>query len=301
MTGPGSDAALAERARMLPGVLAIARRASTVVMQVYAAPFAVDYKEKDDPVTRADREANALICSALAADFPGIPIVAEESDPASYAGYASAPAAWFVDPLDGTREFVSRNGEFAVMIGLAEKGAATLGVIVCPAIGRAFVGSRGAGAFEVAEDGSRRAIHVSRAATLNEAELLMSRSHGVVGLEELAARLGFRKITRCGSAGVKATRIAAGEADVYAQPGRAGALWDACAPEALVLAAGGGVTDARGTVIDYAARELPNHHGFVATNGLLHAAVLDLLQRFGPPAPPAPPTGAPGDAKPGAP
>jgi 3'(2'), 5'-bisphosphate nucleotidase len=118
----------------------------------------------------------------------------------------------------------------------------------------------------------------------------VSRSHGAAGLEELALRLGFRKVTRCGSAGVKATRIAAGEADVYAQPGRAGALWDACAPEALVMAAGGRATDARGTIIDYAARELPNHHGFVATNGLLHADVLALLQRFGatPPRPKSP-------------
>jgi len=277
-----SPASASERARLVDGVLAIARRASQVVMQVYAAPFQVDYKEQDDPVTRADRDANVLICAALAADHPGIPIVAEESDPASYAGYASAAAAWFVDPLDGTREFVKRNDEFAVMIGLAEHGVATLGVIVCPAIGRAFVGAMGMGAFEVAEDGSRKEIHVSGAKTLAEAQLVMSRSHGSVALEELAVRLGFGKVTRCGSAGVKATRIATGEADVYAQPGRAGALWDACAPEALVTAAGGRATDARGTIIDYAARELPNHHGFVATNGLLHADVLELVARFRP-------------------
>ncbi len=273
------------RMDVLEEVLAIARRASEVVMRVYGAPFDVDFKEKNDPVTVADRESNTLLCAALAASFPGIPIVAEESDPASYKGYAEAPAAWFVDPLDGTREFVARNGEFAVMIGLAEKGAATLGVIVCPAFDRAFVGAVGVGAFEVAADGSRRPIHASRVQTLREAELLVSRSHGSVGLEELALQLGFRKVTRCGSAGVKATRIAAGEADVYAQPGRAGALWDACAPEALVMAAGGRASDAHGTIIDYAARELPNHHGFLATNGPLHGDVLELVRKFGPPPP----------------
>jgi len=263
-------------------VLLIARRASDVIREVYAAPFDVDFKGKDDPVTRADRDANTLICSALALLTPGVPIVAEESDPSAYAGYAAAPEAWFVDPLDGTREFVARNGEFAVMIGLAEGGHASLGVIVCPAIDRAFVGAPGIGAFEVAGDGSRRAIHVSPAKALIEAELLVSRSRGAEALDEReAARLGLRKITRCGSAGVKATRIAAGEADVYAQPGRAGALWDACAPEGLVKAAGGEVTDAGGIAIDYAARELPNHHGFVATNGLLHAEVLDLLRKHG--------------------
>ena len=283
---------MSDRLELLDNVLAIAWRASEVVLQVYAAPFDVDYKEKDDPVTRADREANALICKALLADYPGIPVVAEESDPSTYAGYASASSAWFVDPLDGTREFVKRNGEFAVMIGLAEHGLATVGVIVCPAVNRAFIGAKGKGAFEVARDGSRHAIHTSDAKTLGEALLVVSRSQRIGQLEDLAVRLGFRGVARCGSAGVKATRIACGEADVYAQPGRAGALWDACAPEALVMAAGGRATDAHGTIIDYAARELPNHHGFVATNGYLHEDVLELLRRFGPPPSPATPPAA---------
>ncbi len=269
------------RAALADDVLSIAWEASRVVMKVYATHFSVDYKEKDDPVTLADREANALICAALAVRTPGVPIVAEESEPSLYAGYASAPAAWFVDPLDGTREFVAKNGEFAVMIGLAEKGEATLGIIVCPATSRAFVGGRGIGAFEVGEDGLRKPIHVSPRATRDQARLVISRSRGPVALEDLAKKLGFGAVLRCGSAGVKATRIASDVADVYAQPGRAGALWDACAPEALVTAAGGKVTDARGTVIDYAARELPNHHGFVATNGLLHDDILGLLKEVG--------------------
>ncbi len=292
---------LADTPGSLEAVLSIARRASDLILEVYSAPFSVEWKEKDDPVTRADREANALICAALEADFPGVPIVAEESDPAAYAGYASEPAAWFVDPLDGTREFVKRNGEFAVMIGLAESGTASLGVIVCPATDRTFIGTVRGGAFEVARDGSRRRIHVSGAPTLAAAELLVSRSQRPAQLEEIALKLGFRQVTRCGSAGVKATRIACGEADVYAQPGRAGALWDACAPEALVMAAGGMATDAHGTIIDYAAREIPNHHGFVATNGLLHDDVIDLLRRFPPNTlpPPAPGTPFPGATRTG--
>ena len=279
----GAENGVAEKLPLLHDLLAIARRAADVVMRVYATPFDVDYKEKDDPVTRADREANTLICEALKAAYPGVPIVAEESDPSTYEGYASAQAAWFVDPLDGTREFVARNGEFAVMIGLAEQGHATVGVIVCPATGRSFVGAATLGAFEVSADDTWRKIQVSSAATLAEAELLVSRSHRSGELEATAERLGFRAVTRCGSAGVKATRIAAGEADVYGQPGRAGALWDACAPEALVAAAGGRATDARGRTIDYAAGELPNHHGFLATNGLLHDETLALLLRAGRP------------------
>jgi 3'(2'), 5'-bisphosphate nucleotidase len=278
----GSLGVLGDRAKLLETALGLAREASEVIMAVYAGLFDVEWKEKDDPVTRADREANALLCARLEAAYPGVPIVAEESDPSSYEGYARAPAAWFVDPLDGTREFVKRNDEFAVMIGLAEGGLATLGVIVCPALGRSFLGAHGVGAFEEDCDGRRRAIHVSTAATIRDAELVVSRSNRSGNLDAIAGRLGFRKVTRCGSAGVKSTRIACGESDVYGQPGRAGALWDACAPEALVTSAGGKVTDAHGNVIDYAARALPNHHGFLATNGLLHDGVLDLLRRFGP-------------------
>jgi 3'(2'), 5'-bisphosphate nucleotidase len=126
--------------------LAAALEASELVMSVYAAPFDVHFKAKDDPVTRADREANAHICERLERAFPGVPIVAEESDPSTYANFERADAAWFVDPLDGTREFVARNGEFAVMIGLAEGGRATVGVVVAPAWDRAFVGVVGVGA-----------------------------------------------------------------------------------------------------------------------------------------------------------
>src|SRR5580693_2902193 len=102
-------------------------------MGVYAAEFDVEFKSKNDPVTRADREANALLCDRLGRAFPGVPVVAEESDPSAYANFEKSEEVWFVDPLDGTREFVAHNGEFAVMIGLAEHGRATVGVIVAPA------------------------------------------------------------------------------------------------------------------------------------------------------------------------
>ena len=101
----------------LETLLAIADAASRVVMEVYALPFAVDFKAPRDPVTEADRRANDLICDALAREFPGVPIVAEESAPESFAGFRDSERVFFVDPVDGTREFVEKNGEFVVMIG----------------------------------------------------------------------------------------------------------------------------------------------------------------------------------------
>jgi 3'(2'), 5'-bisphosphate nucleotidase len=270
-----------ERTRAMEPVLAMAKRAATLIARIYEGPFEVSYKSKNDPVTNADKEANALLCASLASEFPGIPIVAEESEPAAYVGYEHAETAWFVDPIARTREFVAKNGEFAVMIGLAEDGRATLGVIVHPVDGRAFVGGEGIDAFEEDAMGVRTPIHVSSVSSLLDAELVVSRSHPRrESLGAVAAQRGVRKITACGSAGVKATRIATGQADVYSQPGRVGKLWDACAPEALVVAAGGRVADARGNPFDYRSPDLDNKHGFVATNPALYPQVLELLRKL---------------------
>jgi 3'(2'), 5'-bisphosphate nucleotidase len=259
--------------------LDVAREAAAVVMRVYAAPFDVEYKAKDDPVTRADKEANALIVERLSRETPGVPIVAEESDPAHYAGFASAEAAWFVDPLDGTREFVARNGEFAVMIGLAERGRASLGAIVAPAWGLAFVGVVGEGAYEVDAAGRSRAIHVSSRSDLAGASIVVSRSRAPARIEAFVASIGAARAMPHGSSGLKGVLVAIGNHDAYIQPGRAGMRWDACATEALVVAAGGACTDAYGDPFDYRTADIENSRGLLASNGKLHPALVDALRR----------------------
>jgi 3'(2'), 5'-bisphosphate nucleotidase len=258
--------------------LEAAHDAGRIVMGVYGTPFGVEYKSKDDPVTRADHEANALLTDKLAGAFPGVPVVAEESDPASYAGYAGAQAAWFVDPLDGTREFVAKNGEFAVMVGLSQGGRAVLGVIVAPAWGRTFLGIAGRGAWEVAADGSRTELHVSRHASTAGSSVVLSRSRTSPKLAEFANRIGARDAVRHGSSGLKGVLVATGAHDIYVQPGQAGMRWDACATDAIVAAAGGRFTDTYGRPLDYADADLVNHRGLVATNGWLHDAVLEALR-----------------------
>jgi 3'(2'), 5'-bisphosphate nucleotidase len=259
--------------------LAVAREASEIVMRVYQGPFDVEYKGKDDPVTRADRESNALVCERLSRAFPGVPVVAEESDPSEYAGFARTDAAWFVDPLDGTREFIARNGEFAVMIGLAERGRARLGVIVAPAWGRAFVGVVGEGAWEVGRDGAMAAVHVTSRDSLEGASIVVSRSRAPARLAAFIRAVGARAPTLHGSSGLKAALIATGAHDAYVHPGPAGMRWDACASEALVRAAGGECTDADAAPFDYATDDLSNGRGLVATNGRLHRAVIEALRQ----------------------
>ncbi len=267
-----------DRARAAELALSAAIEAASLVMRVYGAPFEVEYKAKDDPVTAADREANALLCERLAKALPGVPIVAEESEASTYAGFGGAEAAWFVDPVDGTREFVARTGEFAVMVGLAERGRATLGAIVAPALGRTLLGVVGEGAWEVKADGTRVPVHVSRCASLAEASVVVSRSRTSASTTRVIEAMAPRASVPCGSSGLKGALVALGVHDVYLQTGHAGLLWDACATEALVVAAGGLCTDGEGGRFDYAVDDLVNRKGMVATNGALHEAVLTALR-----------------------
>ena len=260
-------------------MFSIARDAASVVAHVYATNFAVDYKGPGDPVTRADREANALICSRLTAAFPGVPIVAEESDESSYAGWSGAERVFFVDPLDGTREFVARNGEFAVMIGLAERGRAKAGVVLSPASSTAWAGALGKGAWRTNGQGEREPLRVTGTKTLAQARLVVSRSHRGEALSRVIGHLGLREVAPYGSAGLKAAQVAEGRADLYLQLGRAGKRWDACAAEAIVLAAGGRFTDQMGDPIDYADGRLDNDRGLAASKGVLHAEMLSAVAR----------------------
>jgi len=268
----------ADLSRDLDEVIAIGRRASELVRAIYATPFEVELKGPNDPVTRADREANELICEALAAAFPGDAIVAEESVPASpgeIGALVGHERVWFVDPLDGTREFADRNGEFAVMIGLAVQGRAALGVVVMPVAGEALAGALGLAAFIEDASGARRPLRVSTVRESRDATLLVSRSHRAPEfLTPIIDALGITRVVPCGSVGVKVARIARGEADLYIHGGGGAKRWDTCAPEAILAAAGGRFTDLNGADIDYSSADLVQRTGILASNGALHAAAL---------------------------
>jgi 3'(2'), 5'-bisphosphate nucleotidase len=261
---------------VLEPLLEIADDAARLVLEVYETPFSVDFKGPKDPVTAADRRANELICRRLADAFPDVPIVAEESDPATFAGYQKRERIFFVDPLDGTAEFIGRNGEFVVMIGLVEDATARAGVIVAPAKGVAWAGLAGAGAWEI-QGGVRRALRVSSTDELADARVVSSRSHRSPTLERALTLIGGRALVPLGSAGLKGAEIASGRAEIYVGTGRAGKRWDACAVDALVTAAGGRFTDSFGAPIDYRSESLENDRGLVATNGTLHDRVVVAL------------------------
>jgi len=259
-------------------LIEIVADASALVAEVYAHPFEVEYKGPNDPVTVADRRANEMIVERLTRAFPGTPIVAEESAPESFAAFRESSAVFFVDPVDGTNEFIEHHPDFVVMIGLIEGNVATHGVIQAPAHGTAWAGAVGLGAERIEADGSRAPISVTAVSELGRATIVSSRSHRSAKLERVLGSLGVKAITAMGSAGLKGAAVARGSVEAHVAPHYAGKRWDVCAAEALVAAAGGTVTDAWGDAIDYRAPSLSNDRGLVASNGRVHAALLERLR-----------------------
>lgn len=259
-------------------LLDAARAAAEIVMRIYAEEdVGAELKGPNDPVTRADREANALLLERLSRDFPGVPIVAEESDPSTFRGFEASRSALFVDPVDGTREFIAKNGEFAVMIGFTEEGRATVGVVLCPALEKTYVGVEGSGAFLIDKSGKRTALHVHTGSDLSKARVAVSRFHRSKSVDAKLATLGAKELIPIGSAGLKAVRVASAEVELYAHPSRGNVkLWDACGPDAIVRAAGGVLTDGSGTPFDYQGA-VAQGEGTVAANPVLHA---EAVRRF---------------------
>lgn len=270
--------------REIDVALAAALAASGRVRELYASGVEVDWKGHDDPVTTADHEANAMIVAALRAAFPVDGICAEESD----AGESSQAAArggrcWFIDPLDGTKDFVQRNGEFCVMVGLAVQGRAALGVVVSPVSGVALVGVPGEGSWSIDPSGARTELRVRAAPSASEARMIGSRSHPHPRVTALAEALGVTDLRRRGSVGLKVAAVATGECDLYAHFGRGPKLWDGCAPEAIARGAGALVTDSLGRDIAYDTADLGLDDGLVVAPAALHALAIAELARLAAP------------------
>jgi 3'(2'), 5'-bisphosphate nucleotidase len=247
------------REDLLEQLLPIGREAAAAVLQVYATDFSVRDKSDASPVTDADEQAEALILGALTELTPDIPIVSEEA-----ASVGSIPELadrfWLVDPLDGTKEFISRNGEFTTNIALIEGGRPVLGVVLVPARDRLFAGAAGVGAF-VEDESGRRSI-ACRQPPPEGLTIVSSRSHG--DADALDAFLDGRRIAAAITAGssLKFCLVAAGEADLYPRLGRT-MEWDTAAGHAVLGAAGGRVSEVSGIELGYGKPGFENPH-FVA-------------------------------------
>lgn len=239
----------------------IARQAGQTILAVYQGAIEVTEKEDRSPLTQADMASHHLITAALQELTPDIPILSEESTFVPYAERRQWQRYWLIDPLDGTREFVKRNGEFTVNIALIENGEPVLGVVHVPVTEVTYFGSQEAGAF--IQRGNDKPQPISVAVPCHTpVRVAGSRSHAGDSLKRFLHNLGAHEIISMGSS-LKLCLVAEGKADIYPRLGPT-SEWDTAAAQAIVEAAGGRVTDTQGERLRYNQKEaLLNPHFLV--------------------------------------
>jgi 3'(2'), 5'-bisphosphate nucleotidase len=235
---------------LLENVEAIAREAGVAIMGIYARDFSISEKEDKSPLTEADAAAQAIIKNRLEQLQPKLPILSEEAV-GDFSGADSAGRYWLVDPLDGTKEFIKRNGEFTVNIALIEQGRAILGVVYAPVLNVIYLAAEGLGAFKIGADGIRVPIHVAEHHEGAAWRVVGSRSHAGDSLSAFLQRLGKHELIAMGSS-LKLCLVADGSADVYPRMGPT-SLWDTAASQCVVEQAGGSVIQLTGEPLSYAA------------------------------------------------
>jgi 3'(2'), 5'-bisphosphate nucleotidase len=239
--------AMRSGADLVSGLLALAEEAGASTMAVYGSDFCASNKVDRSPVTEADLRSDAIIGAGLARLFPGIPVVSEEC----LRQHPPQPdqAYFLVDPLDGTKEFIARTGEFTVNIALVQHGVAIAGVVFAPARGQMYHAARGEGAFRT-QHGVTQRIRVKPYAAGERLRVVGSRSHGGPRLADWVAGLRVpQDFTPAGSS-LKFCRVAEGEAHLYPRLGRT-CQWDTAAAQCVLEESGGSVTDLRGESLRY--------------------------------------------------
>ncbi|MDX1454844.1 MAG: 3'(2'),5'-bisphosphate nucleotidase CysQ [Gammaproteobacteria bacterium] len=251
----------------------IARQAGKAILDVYETDFDVELKGDDSPLTQADLAAHRIIVRGLQELTPDIPILSEESADIPWGERRHWGVYWLVDPLDGTKEFIKKNGEFTVNIALVENGVPITGVVHVPVSGVSYLGvsaingetpgmgSVGGGAFKVSED-SQHEIRV-KMPHQQPPRVVASRSHRGEAVEGYLASLGEHEVVSMGSS-LKICLVAEGAADVYPRLGPT-SEWDTAAAHAVLLAAGGELVDATsGKPLVYNAKETLLNPWFIA-------------------------------------
>ena len=265
----------------------LARAAGAVLLEHYHSPFLVDQQinalEEMEEVTAADREANELIVSRLRRELPDDGILAEESSDTEHR--LDKDRVWLIDPMDGTKNFIARDGDFAVQIGVAVNGESVAGVVYQPVRDVLYRAARGNGSWIETADKPAQRMSVSNRTEPSEMVLASSRSHRGPRMDRVVSAFGFKEETRRGSVGVKMGLIAEQRADLYFHLSPSTKQWDTCGPEIILVEAGGKVTDLFGQPLRYNGVRVDNRNGIVATNTAAHEMVIEnlapLLQEFG--------------------
>ncbi len=261
--------------RELEVALTAAGAAGTALLESYAR-FQVIPEAPAGLTTDADRLSQEIILKHLRQAFPADALCAEEATSTLSEAEHTGRRLWIVDPIDGTRGFARKNGEFSVMIGFVEDGEIGLGLVLEPVGGRLTCAVRGQGCWKRDGNQAQEACRVSAVADLSAATL--TQSHSTPGkVSSRVQQLRPARVIETYSAGLKLALVARGEADLYLNTYDAFHDWDICAGHILVTEAGGRVTGIRGEALRYGLAGAWQRHGLLASNGRLHAAALARL------------------------
>lgn len=254
---------------LLQSVKKIARDAGDAILRIYhtVEEQAIEYKQDGSPLTAADKIANQIIEQGLLKLTPDIPILSEEGTDIPYSERVSWERYWLVDPLDGTKEFLQRTGDFTVNIALVEKQHSTLGVVYAPVKNDCYYAARGMGAFK---ENAQTDIKILQTVSLPEQiRVVASRLHGNEQLSAFLGRIPNHVTMRVGSS-LKFCLVAAGEADIYPRLGLT-SEWDTAAAQCIVEQAGGAVIDLHGLPLLYNTRDSLLNPYFLVVGDKRHA------------------------------
>jgi 3'(2'), 5'-bisphosphate nucleotidase len=260
--------------------LAIAKALATgggaILLEYYDQGVPVDWKAPGDPVTAADRAVSEFIVTNLAREFPSHGILSEEETD-DYVRLEKSHV-WMIDPMDGTKEFIDHRGDFAVQIGLVVNGLPALGVVYQPTTKKLYYASKGMGAFLQIDMTAPIPLHVSPEQTASHMTMAVSRSHRSRRVDAIRKQLRIQDSIQMGSVGLKVGLLCEGRAHLYVHTGAGTKLWDTCGPEAILREAGGRMTDAANSPLQYRDREIKNFNGLIASNGIIHDRAVQVTQ-----------------------
>ncbi|PAV25469.1 3'(2'),5'-bisphosphate nucleotidase [Tamilnaduibacter salinus] len=245
---------------LLPDVIRIAEQASEKVFSIYQTDFSVQFKDDESPITAADIASHDIISRALRNLTPDIPILSEESASAPWGERRHWHQFWLVDPIDGTKDFTNRTGEFTVNIALIEGGEPVMGVVTVPAKHEVYYGTKREGAWKRERNGRTRRLHV--VVPPEEKRVVASKSHLNEETRAFIDNLGPHQLVQAGSS-LKFCRVAEGHADIYPRLGPT-CEWDTGAAHAILNAAGGKVRTLDGDPVVYGKENVKNPY-FVAS------------------------------------
>lgn len=254
----------------------LACQAGDAVLEIYKREYKVVEKEDNQgPVTEADLAANKIILEGLKKYFPQDAVLSEESP--DNLVRLDKKRVWCVDPIDGTLEFIKKNDEFSIQIGLIQNQRPIFGVVYMPALKIMVYGGPSIGAFKECEDKTEE-LQIKPKENISDLIMVVSRSHPSKVLDDLKEKIGFKKEIAFGSIGGKVITIVSGKADFFIHANPNTKEWDTCAPEAVLMGAGGQMSDLSDSVLNYNKENVFNLNGVVASGGGFHPHIIQKIQ-----------------------